>query len=84
MMKDWDYREVQDFDCLDKIWDNHKIDDESTAAYYMDELNRYLGLGLAEVNAAQSKFFKEYISRGWRNRDIMVKEIDVIRQEENW
>jgi hypothetical protein len=84
MMKDWDYREVQDFDCLDKIWDNHKDDGADMTTYYMDMLNRYLGLGIVEVNADQSRFFKEYISRCWHNRDIMVKEIDVIRQEENW
>lgn len=52
--------------------------------HYMDMLNRYLGLGIVEVHAGQSKFFKEYISRGWRNRDIMTTEIDVIRQEEGW
>ena len=84
MMMEWDYREVQDFDCLDNIWDNHKEDGADVTTYYMDMLNRYLGLGIVEVNADQSKFFKEYISRGWRNRDIMIKEIDVIRAEEGW
>lgn len=84
MMKDWDYREVQDFECLDKIWDDHKSDGADMTTHYMDMLNRYLGLNIVEVNAAQSKFFKEYISRGWRNRNIMTKEIDVIRQEEGW
>ena len=84
MMREWDYREVQDFDCLDNIWANHQTDDETTANHYMNELNRYLGLNIVEIGSDQSKFFKEYINRGWRNRDIMIKEIDVIRQEENW
>ena len=81
MMRDWDYREVQDFDALDNIWANHQTDDEMTTNYYMNELNRYLGLNIVEINANQSKFFKEYISRGWHNGDIMSREIDIIKQE---
>jgi hypothetical protein len=85
MIQGWDYRQVQDFECLDRVWEDHKDDgDELKSAYYRHDLNRYLGLNIVELDAKQSKFFKDYISRGWKNKDIMTKEIDVIRLEEGW
>jgi hypothetical protein len=32
----------------------------------------------------QSKFFKHHYKSNWQNRGIMVREIDVIRQQEGW
>ena len=84
MLRNWDYREVQDFDCLDKLWELHKNDDEQVSDHVRLELNRMLGTNIIELNSDGSKFFKEYISKSWRNRDIMVREIDIIRQEEGW
>ena len=84
MLRDWDYREVQDFAALDRLWELHKNDDEQTTTEVKNDLNRTLGTNIVEIAGEQSKFFKEYISRGWHNRDIMTVEIDVIRQEEGW
>jgi len=84
MTDGWDYREVQDFECLNKIWEIHKDDTESLSVDYMNELNRNLGLNLVELNPPQSRFFKDHISRGWRNKNIMLREIDVIRKVEGW
>lgn len=84
MLRDWDYTDVRDFDALDKLWELHCNDDEKTCRDIAIELNRYLNTGIVEVDADSSRFFKSYISRGWYNRDPMIKEIDVIRQEENW
>jgi hypothetical protein len=84
MLRDWDYVAVRDFDELDNIWEMHKNDDEQIADQIRQELNKNLGLGIAEIDSDGSRFFKSYIARGWHNRDPMVKEIDVIRQEENW
>ena len=84
MLRDWDYREVQDFDCLDKLWELHKYDDEQISMQVKNDLNRLLAMNIVDIDAAGSKFFKDYISKGWRNRDIMTREIEVIRQEEGW
>jgi hypothetical protein len=82
MLEQWDHREVQDFDCLDRLWAMHQNDDEHVAAKLALDLNKHLGLGVVDLNSEQSRFFKDYLQRGWKNRGIMVKEIDVIRQEE--
>jgi hypothetical protein len=84
MLRDWDYLEVQDFDSLDKLWELHKNDDEQISQTIAQELNRTLGTEIVELNGDASKFFKQYISRGWRNRDIMTTEISVIREQEGW
>ncbi len=83
MLKKWDYSKVQDFNSLDKLWDLHKNDDEIASQTIAQELNRTLGTEIVELNSDASKFFKQYISRGWRNRDIMTKEIDVIKNQES-
>ena len=84
MLRDWDYRQVQDFDALDQLWELHKNDDEQTASEIKDDLNRLLATNIVDLDSEQSKFFKDYVSQHWRNRGIMIKEIDVIREEEKW
>jgi hypothetical protein len=84
MLRDWDYTTVRDFDELDKLWSIHCNDDEAVCREIGIELNRCLGLNIVEIDDAGSSFFKQYISRSWYNRDPMLKEIDVIRQEEGW
>lgn len=84
MLREWDYVKVRDFDELNALWEIHKNDDEQICKQIGEELNKYLDLDIVEINADGSKFFKAYVSRGWYNRDPIVKEIDVIRQEENW
>jgi hypothetical protein len=75
---------VRDFDKLDELWEMHKNDDEQTCIDIGKELKRYLNLDIVEIDSDGSDFFKQYIRRGWHNRSIMLKEIDVIRQEEGW
>jgi hypothetical protein len=84
MLRDWDYRQVQDFDALEAIWQTHKDDSEETAHEVMLDLNRHLGTTIVELDGAASKFFKDYVSSKWYNRDIMDREIDVIREWEGW
>jgi hypothetical protein len=84
MLRDWDYRQVQDFDVLDSIWESHKNDGEEVAHEVMLDLNRHLGTNIVELDGAASKFFKDYVSSKWYNRDIMDREIDVIRELEGW
>jgi hypothetical protein len=39
---------------------------------------------MAILEAEQSAFFKHHYHSLWRNQGIMVREIDVIRQQEGW
>lgn len=84
MLSEWDYRQVQDFRCLDAIWERHKNDDEHIASSVMQELNRRLALGIVDIDAAASRFFKANINNNWQNRDIMTTEMSVIREQEGW
>jgi hypothetical protein len=36
------------------------------------------------LESEQSAFFKKHYLSNWHNRGIMVREIDVIRQQEGW
>lgn len=80
----WDHTEVRDFNKLNALWEKHSNDDEKVALEVADELNRYLGLNIIELDDRQSKFFKDYVSSQWYNRGPMVKEIDVIKEQEGW
>lgn len=74
MLRDWDYTEVRDFQKLEELWELHKNDDEHTCQKIAQELNNCLGTNIIEFDAAQSNFFKQYISSGWRNIDPMQRE----------
>ena len=84
MLKDWDYANVRDFKYLDELW--QEISDcTNEDSIRLGEILKYdLGLDIVELNANQSKFFKNYISQHWHNRGCMIKEIDVIREIEGW
>ena len=79
MLRQWNYTEVQDFDALDKIWELHKNDDEQVSHQVMLDLNNNLDMNIVELDAAGSKFFKDYISKQWHNKSIMLSEKDARR-----
>lgn len=80
----WDHTEVRDFKKLDNLWELHQNDDEQVARTMAKELNSYLGTNIVEMEVEHSKFFKDYLAKTWVNRGPMIKEIDVIREEEKW
>jgi hypothetical protein len=60
---DWDYANVRDFDYLTNLWEeNHKGQELSLATaqcqFYGSEIRNQLGLEIADLDAAGSKFFK--------------------------
>jgi hypothetical protein len=60
---DWDYANVRDFDYLTNLWEeNHKGQELSLATaqcqFYGSEIRNRLGLEIADLDAAGSKFFK--------------------------
>ena len=81
----WNYKEVQNFDALKLIYDT--IDGhnpEQVAARIAPELANQLDLPMVMLDENASKFFKQHYLTDRRNKGIMVSEMDVIRQQENW
>lgn len=91
MLTDWDHKEVQDFDNLQRIWKeevaekiNDDIDCYHQSEQYYDALKRKLGLPIVEMDADASAFFKHHYRSNFYNMGPMIKEIDVIRKQEGW
>lgn len=77
MLTQWDYREVQDFDALAKLWRTVESSDPRVLAGQVGiELHAQLGLPVSQFEAEQSAFFKQHYRSNWRNQGIMVREID--------
>lgn len=77
MLTQWDHREVQDFDALISLWRTVETSDPRVLAGQVGiELHAQLGLPVAQFEAEQSAFFKQHYQSNWRNRGIMVREID--------
>jgi len=75
MITDWDYREVQDFDALDKIWHQNKVLNLVEECSEMSHtLNVKLGLPAPHLTADQSKFFKYHYKSMFKNRGVMYRE----------
>jgi len=74
MLTDWDHREVQWFDNLEKLWsDMESQDPDQIARENGKELAR-LDLTPIEFSIEQSKFFKQHYRSNWRNLGTTVKE----------
>ena len=85
MLTDWDYREVQSFDALQEIWNSiAPLDANSMIEQYAGSLRQQLDLPMVAMSADQSRFFKHHYRSNWHNQGVMVREIDVIRQQEGW
>jgi hypothetical protein len=81
----WDYRTVQDFAELEKLWATVKDENpEMVAGRVADDLATQLDLPMVTMLGLESKFFKQHYRSNWHNLGVMVKEIDVIRQQEGW
>jgi len=85
MLTNVDYVMVQDFERLRELWDTVKDSDPRLLANRVaEELGTTLDLPLAMLEYEQSRFFKHHYRSNFQNRGIMVREIDVIRQQEGW
>ena len=81
----WDYREVQSFDDLEKLWATVKDSNpELLAGRVAEDLVTQLDLPINMMGPSESKFFKHHYRSNWHNRGVMVKEIDAIRSQEGW
>ena len=85
MLTEWDHKQVQSFDALEEIWTTVRDQDpEILANRLAEELATQLDLPMMSLFPEQSRFFKHHYRSNWHNRGAMVREIDVIRQQEGW
>ena len=77
MLTDWDYREVQNFDALESIWQTVcNTSPEVLIERYHSPLKLQLDLPVAVLSAEQSQFFKHHYRSNWVNRGVMTREFD--------
>jgi hypothetical protein len=85
MLTEWEYRLVQDFTALEDLWNTVKDSDpELLAGRVAEDLVTQLDLPINRLDEQESKFFKHHYRSNWHNLGVMIKEIDVIRQQEGW
>ena len=85
MLTEWNYRQVQSFDALEELWSTVVDQDpELLANRVAEDLATQLDLPIMSMFAEQSRFFKNHYRSNWHNQGVMVREIDVIRQQEGW
>ena len=85
MLTNWDHRQVQDFDYLAELWATVKDSQPRILSNQIGpEIGQQLDLPMSILEAEQSAFFKYHYRSNWHNRGIMVREIDIIRQQEGW
>ena len=83
MLTAWDYKLVQNFDALADLWDP-SADPLHIISQTQEPLATQLELPMSFLHPEQSRFFKHHYRSNWANRGIMVREIDVIRDQEGW
>ena len=85
MLTNWDHRQVQNFDALAELWLTVKDHDpETVSGRVADDLQTQLNVPMANMDKIESQFFKHHYRSTWHNQGVMVREIDVIRQQEGW
>jgi hypothetical protein len=85
MLTEWDYKLVQDFAELEKLWTtvSDSIPD-LLAGRIAEDLATQLNLPMVTLLEQESAFFKQHYRSNWHNQGVMIREIDVIRQQEGW
>lgn len=74
MLKDdWNYKEVQDFASLAKLWEVYK-DKDQFMHNIDDQLKNRLGLPIVDMDAAHSKFFKHHYRAGYKDPGVMARD----------
>ena len=85
MLTNWDYREVQNFDTLDELWQTiNGVDPAELIVQHEVRLKTQLDLSMNVLMPDQSQFFKHHYRSNWQNQGVMTREIDVIRKQEGW
>jgi len=74
MIEGWNYRDVQDFDVLARLWESFKQDGADQCQSVGEILRKKLSLPIVDMDSAESKFFKHHYKSQFRNKGPMVRE----------
>jgi len=74
MIEKWNYRDVQDFDVLARLWQSFKQDGPDQCASVGETLRTRLGLPIVDMSADASRFFKHHYKSQFRNTGPMARE----------
>jgi hypothetical protein len=85
MLTEWDHTNVQWFDNYITLWEEHENRDPvRESALLGAALTDKLGLPMCTLDGLQSKFFKRHYTTNFKNKGLLVTEMDVIRNIEGW
>jgi hypothetical protein len=74
MLQNWDYRLVQDFDELAKLWKEFENDGPDHCTSIGNILRQKLSLPIVDMDIEESKFFKHHYKSVFRNKGVMARE----------
>ena len=74
MLREWDYKQVQDFDTLASLWATFSHDGPDACASLGETLRTRLGLDIVDITAQQSRFFKHHYKANFKNTGPMSRE----------
>lgn len=74
MLREWDYRQVQDFDTLANLWATFSHDGTDACTSLGETLRTRLGLDIVDMTAQQSRFFKHHYKANFKNTGPMSRE----------
>jgi hypothetical protein len=72
--KEWDYRQVQDFDALAELWKEFEGDTPEHCTSIGNQLRQKLSLPIVDMDSEESKFFKHHYKSVFRNKGVMERE----------
>ena len=72
--KEWDYRQVQDFDALAELWKEFENDTPDHCTSIGNQLRQKLSLPIVDMDADESKFFKHHYKSVFKNKGVMERE----------
>jgi hypothetical protein len=85
MLTNWDYLQVQNFDALAALWRTVEQEQpEHVSNNIANELHSQLDLPMHMLTVEASKFFKHHYRSNWRNRGVMLREMDMIEKQTGW
>jgi hypothetical protein len=74
MLRDWDYKLVQDFDHLARLWESFSRDDVDCCNRVGETLRTQLGLPIVDMDPDESRFFKHHYKSQFSNKGPMIRE----------
>ena len=74
MLEGWNYKDVQDFDMLAKLWSSFEQDGPDQCKSVGNTLRTRLGLPIVDMDPEDSKFFKHHYKSQFANKGPMERE----------